>query len=565
MSKRTRRKQPPAQPTEQLRAETTPPDPGQSPYSGVLSFAHFFFRRIAGVVVNEETALQYGAVYACVRVIAEDIAGLPWHVLRRRQDGGKDEVFDHPVDWLLDVQANPETPAFQFRETILAHALTWGNGYAEIERDALGRPVWLWQITPDRVTPLRDERGNIVYEVSNYGRPVTYLPAQDMFHLRGLGFDGLVGYSIIRMAARSIGIGISQEENAGEFFANDSTPGGVLKHPGTLSEKAKNSLMTSWERRHMGPDNVRRIAVLEEGMAYEQIGLPPEDAQLIQSRQFQPEEICRWFRVAPHKIQHLLRSTFSNIEHQSLEHVNDTLMPWVRRLELEADIKLFGPINRVSRLVTKMNVDSRLRGDSASRVAYITSLLSWGVLNINEARQIEGHNPIPDGDTHFVAVNMQRLEDAASEPEPPLAPDSQLPPPAEGNGNTGGEEETEEEDSGPDEMDLRAYFRPLFLDAFTRIAHRAMHRVEDAKKKDPQGWQERLKPFWAEHAEYARKQLESPCNALSGVLKRQIDYEPILCGLEVTSSFETPGAWDVWAGTEADLFLGRVFFNGAMT
>lgn len=555
MSRRASSKQPPVPSAEQLRAATTPPVPGQTPY-GVLSFAHFFFRRMSGVIVNEETALQYGAVFACVRVIAEDIAGLPWHVLRRRQDGGKDEIFDHPVDWLLDVQANPETPAFQFRETLLAHALTWGNGYAEIERDALGRPVWLWQITPDRVTPMRDEQGNVVYEVSNYDRSATYLPAQDVFHLRGLGFDGLVGYSVIRMAARAIGIGISQEENAGEFFANDSTPGGVLKHPGTLSEKAKNSLMTSWERRHKGPENVRRVAVLEEGMAYEQVGLPPGDAQLIESRQFQPEEIARWFRVAPHKIQHLLRSTNNNIEHQSLEHVNDTLMPWVRRLELEADIKLFGPINRVTRLITKMSVDSRLRGDSTARVNYITKLLSWGVLNINEAREIEGYNPVTDGDTHFVAVNMQRLEDAAAEPEPSPVP--QLSPPAEGNGNGDGGEK--EETAGPDEKELRAYFRPLFLDAFTRVVHRVKHRAteyqRDCTSKGKESWADRLSRLWPDIEAYGVKMLESPCRTFGSVLGKEVVCPKAFDGLKSYALTENPD-WDGWASAETDLFLNE--------
>src|SRR5262245_54296918 len=170
--------------------------------------------RTGGVRVTEATALTLGAVWACVKVVSEDLAKLPWGVYRRRGDGGRERLAAHPADWLLGMQANPETPAYHWREALLAHALTWRTGYAETERDAAGRVLWLWQLTPDRVSVERTRRGQIVYDVTNPGAPNTVLSADDTYHLRGPGFDGLVGYSVIRVASRSVGLGIGLEENA---------------------------------------------------------------------------------------------------------------------------------------------------------------------------------------------------------------------------------------------------------------------------------------------------------------------------------------------------------------
>lgn len=390
--------------------------------------------RTAGVRVNEETAMSLGAVWACVRVISESLAGLPWIVQRNRADGGYDELPDHDVSWILDKQANPETPAFQFRETILAHCLTWGNGYAEIERDPVGRPVWLWQLTPDRVTPTR-QNGRLVYVVRNPAPdPDTILEAEDMFHLRGLGYDGLVGYSVIRMFARTIGAGIAVDEATASFFANDSTPGGFLKHPARLTEMARQNLRETWQKRHGGPSNRRTVAILEENMDWKQTGLPPEDAQLVQQRQLTPTEICRIFRTPPHKIADLSRSTFSNIEHQSIEFVNDTLRPWAERQESEANIKLFGRTNR-GQLETVINLDELKRGDTAAQGAFVNLMLGWGVFSINDGRKFLNKNPIgPDGDKRFVPLNYQLLEKAGEEPPPPK-PAPKVPAPQEPDDN----------------------------------------------------------------------------------------------------------------------------------
>lgn len=467
-------------------------------------------QRQAGVRVNEDTALTLGAVWACVKVITEDIAGLPWRVREARENGGSDERPLDPADWLLNTEANTETPAFQFRECMVAWALTWGNGYAEIERDMAGRPVWLWQITPERVEPFRADDGRIWYEVTNPRSAPTFLPAADMYHLRGLGFDGLKGYSVIQMAARSIGAGIALDQSTTDLFANDSTPGGILTHPHRLSDPARKNLKESWERRHQGPSNRRRVAILEEGMDWKQTGLPPEDTKLIEQRQFTPADICRWFRVSPVKIQDLLRATFSNIEELAIWHVTDTLLPWVRRLETEANIKLFGRTNRGKKF-TKINLNALLRGKTAERWASYKDGLDRGVYSINDVLLLEDMNPIgADGDKRFVQVNMQLLEKAGEEPPPPPpAPPGQQPPP------DGGDDDTPPDDMPPDDETMRMALFPVFEDACRRLMRQESNRMKAALQSNNGDLKKLLNKIETEHSLYVRDALLPSVMALS--------------------------------------------------
>lgn len=474
--------------TEQLAPQTKPHDPQYTQWGMSLPASVS-----GGVKVNEDTALTLGSVWACVRVIAESLSGLPWLVYRRRRDGGRDLQNDHPLNWILDIQPNPEMTAFTFRETMLAHVLTWGNAFAEIERSAAG-PTWLWPITPDRVEVHRIN-GDIWYEVSNEGAPPTWLSSDEMLHIRGLGFDGLVGYSVIKMAARSVGLGIAIDEASSQLFSNDSTPGGVLKHPGRLSDTARANLIESWQKRHGGPYNRRKVAVIEEGMDWVQTGLPPEDSQLIQQRQFTATEICRWFRVPPHKIADLSRATFSNIEHQSIEFVEDTLRPWAERLESEANVKLFGRNNRGT-LETIIDLEERKRGDTASRSAYYVAMFDRGILSINEVRQRENLNPIgPDGDKRFVPMNMVLLDKAGEEP---VASDT--PPQDEPEV----ESDADDEQEGGDEAD----------ETLARIRESAMLAIEDGCRRmlakehnSPPSDQAKLAEWLEKQRVYGRKAL----------------------------------------------------------
>lgn len=464
MKRRAKRKPAAKASPEQLAPQAQPSDPGNTAHP-------IWLPRVAGVRVTEETALTYAAFWACVRVISDALAVLPMHAYRKRPGGGRDEATDNVVDWLCHTQTNPETPAFFFRQTILAHALVWGNGYAEIERDAAGRVVWLWQLTPDRVEPDRNDAGDLVYIVANPDRTRTVLPAEDVIHLRGLGFDGLVGYSVVRMAARAIGIGIAGDEAVTSFYANDSTPGGYLKHPQRLQEQAKKNLQESFYRKHGGPDKRRTMAILEEGMEWVQVGMPPEDAQLLQTRQFAPVDICRIFKVPPHKIGDLSRATFSNIEQQETEFVVDCLMPWAVPLEQEINSKLFG-IKQKGSLFVKHNFNGRLRGDSAARAAFYGQLFDRGVFSVNDICEMEDRNPVgPEGDKRFVPLNMQLLERAGEEPLPGEDPPADDPAPK-------ADPATQAPPAG-----VRGAALAVIADAAHRCVRREVHRAEDALKR----------------------------------------------------------------------------------
>lgn len=363
--------------------------------------------RQAGVTVTEDTALTYSAVWACVRVISESVAALPWHVYRRTSSGR--EMVDGGVQYLLNSRPNSEMTASAFRESIIAHALTWGNGYAEIQWDRAGRPAAMFLLTPDRVEPKRDEGGTLYYEVKVDDGSARRLEPADVFHLHGLSWDGLVGYSPIRLAARSIGLGIAQDVFGQSFYANGTVFGGLVEVPANLSAEQIRQTEGYLNDRHRGPDKAFAVKVIGNGMKVHAGGMPMTDAQFLESRRFSVNEVARWYRVPPHKIADLERSTNNNIEHQSIEFVTDTLMPWVKRLEDEANAKLFGARSQGS-VYTKLAVNAMMRGDSASRAEFYRTMTQIGAMTINEVRSLEELNGIgPDGDQLLVQLNQTTL------------------------------------------------------------------------------------------------------------------------------------------------------------
>jgi HK97 family phage portal protein len=389
----------------------------------------------AGVAVTVDTALNYSTFWGCVRVVSESFAQLPWKVYQKTSRGKKEvSGASNTVAWLLHVQPNPETTAFRFKRLLVMHALTRGNAYAEIERDTSGRPLWLWPLHPDRVTPIRDADGELAYEVRNAAGSLVIIPAADMLHFRGLGDDDMVGISVVAKAKESIGLGLAMERFGARFFKNGTHMGGVVKHPKQLSEAARKNLEESLKKRASG-ENQNSTLVLEEGMGYEKIGIPPEDAQFLESRQFQVAEICRWFRVPPHKVQDLSRATWNNIEHQSIEFVTDTIVPWTCNFEEEANIKLFGRTNR-GVFYTKFALNALLRGDATTRAAFYASGRQWGWLSVNDIREWEELNGIgKSGDQYLVPTNMTTPEgiekqmDMLTEPQPdsiPVPPQGRL-------------------------------------------------------------------------------------------------------------------------------------------
>lgn len=375
-------------------------------------YEFFFGSTSSGKLVNERSAMQTTAVYACVRILAETIASLPLHTYKYTKDG-KEKATEHQLYYLLHNEPNPEMTSFVFRETLMSHLLLWGNAYAQIIRDGRGQVVALYPLLPDKMRVDRNTSGELYYEYHS-DKGVFVLSRDDVLHIPGLGFDGLIGYSPIAMAKNAIGMAIATEEYGASFFANGANPGGVLEHPGIVKDPSK--IRDSWNQIYQGSSNAHRIAVLEEGMKFQQIGIPPEQAQFLETRKFQINEIARLFRIPPHMVGDLEKSSFSNIEQQSLEFVKYTLDPWVIRWEMAMQKALLLPSEKRTHFI-KLNVDGLLRGDYQSRMTGYSIGRQNGWMSANDIRELENMNPIPEelgGDLYLINGNMTKLEDAGA-------------------------------------------------------------------------------------------------------------------------------------------------------
>ncbi len=376
------------------------------------TYSFFFGSTTSGKTVNERTAMQTTAVYACVRILAETIASLPLHTYRYTING-KEKATDHQIYHLLADEPNPEMTSFVFRETLMGHLLLWGNAYAQIIRDGRGRVLALYPLLPNKMTVDRTEKGELYYIYNKEGQSYP-LRSDEVLHIPGLGFDGLIGYSPIAMAKNAIGMAIATEEYGAKFFANGANPGGVLEHPGVVKDPAR--VRESWNSVYQGSSNAHRVAVLEEGMKFQSIGIPPEQAQFLETRKFQINEIARIFRIPPHMIGDLEKSSFSNIEQQSLEFVMYTLDPWVVRWEQSIKRVLFSDVEKKDYFV-KFNVDGLLRGDYQSRMNGYAVGRQNGWLSANDIRELENMNRISEelgGDLYLINGNMTKLADAGA-------------------------------------------------------------------------------------------------------------------------------------------------------
>ena len=386
------------------------------------AFSFLFGGTTSGKTVNERTALQTTAVYACVRILAETIAGLPLHVYQYRMDGSKERFPQHPLYNLLHNEPNPEMTSFVFRETLMSHLLLWGNAYAQIVRNGRGQPVALYPLLPNKMDVSRAPNGELRYTyyldvdesgLHPKGGYVT-LRKDEVLHIPGLGFDGLIGYSPIAMAKNAIGMALATEEYGASFFANGANPGGVLEHPGVIKDVQR--VKDSWNAAYQGSGNAHRVAVLEEGMKFQAIGIPPEQAQFLETRKFQINEIARIFRVPPHMVGDLEKSSYSNIEQQSLEFVKFTLDPWVVRWEQSLCQALLLPSEK-SDVFIRFNLDGLLRGDYASRMTGYATGRQNGWLSANDIREMEDMNRIPaseGGDLFLVNGSMTKLVQAGA-------------------------------------------------------------------------------------------------------------------------------------------------------
>ena len=379
-----------------------------------------FGRADSGEQVDEKSAMQIATVYACVRLLAESVAQLPLHLYRYTDSGmGKEMATDHPLYAVIHRQPNPEMTSFTWRETMMVHLLLYGNAYCQIIRDGKNDVVSVYPLLPENVEVDRDEHGEIYFiyhaytdETPGEKNKDIIFRREEVLHVPGLGFNGLVGFSPIAMMKNSLGSTLAVEKYGSAFFKNGAQPSGVLEHPGVLKNPEK--IRQNWSDVYGGANNAHKVAVLEEGMSYKAISLPPEDSQFLSTRQFGVEEICRIFRVPPHMVQDLQRATFNNIEHLAIEFVMHTLMPWLVRSE-QAIIKDVLIDEEKNEFFPKFNVDGLMRGDYKSRMEGYAVAITNGIMSVNDVRKLEDLDPLDEdegGDLHLINGSYTRLSDA---------------------------------------------------------------------------------------------------------------------------------------------------------
>jgi HK97 family phage portal protein len=362
----------------------------------------------SGVSVTPDTALTYSAVYAAVRCIAESVSSLPLNYYERLPGGGKAHAKANPLHTLLHDEPNPEMSSLQWREASMAHLLLHGNSYSEIVRDLEGNVVELWPIDPTMVTPRRTDSGELYYELN---RGKSFITAGNMLHIPGLSFDGISGISVIGLARQSIGLSMAIESFGAGYFGRGARPGGVLTFPGQLSPEARQNLRRSFEELHAGGANSHRVALLEAGLKWEAIGVPPDDSQFLQSREFQIIEIARWFNLPPNKLKDLSKTSYNSLEQMEISFVVDTLRPWLVRWEQQLNRKIIRPKDKGT-FFFEFNVDGKLRGEIAARYQSYSVARNWGWLSVNEIREKENMNPIEGGDVYMQPMNMQSINTA---------------------------------------------------------------------------------------------------------------------------------------------------------
>lgn len=504
----------------------------------------------AGVDVTPDRALQLSAVYACVRVLAETLASLPLITYQEQKPRGKRRAADHPYYRLLHDIANPEMSSFEFRETLMGHVALRGNGYAHKQFNRAGQVMALWPLHPDRVSPLRKDDGSLAYEHRPVKGPAKIYDEVEIFHVRGLSSNGVVGLNPIAMQRESLGESVAMQEYGGAFYGNDATPGGILEHPGKLGDDAHKRLRESWEKRHQGAGNRRKLAILEEGMKYHQITVSPEDAQYLETRKFKVSDIARIFLVPPHMIMDLERATFSNIENQSIGFVVFTMRPWLVRWEQALVRSLFG----VGDYRAEFLVDGLLRGDSQSRNASYAVGRQWGWLSANDVREFDNQNPIAGGDTYLVPMNMVTTQSRDGLPVTSVEYREQG---RGGEGETRRRGDAERRDAaGVRRHGLGQAHLPVYREALGRILRREANDIGAAAKKwlgkrDVPQFKMWLDEFYREHFEFVRQAMMPVTETYGALVTAEV-------GQELDQTVEEPRRFvESYVGTYAVRHVAR--------
>ena len=381
------------------------------------AFRHGVQQSYTGRHVSAETSLQVSTVYRCVSVLANNIAQLPLKVYRRDSQGQRQEATDHPLWRVLHTRPNRLMTAFIWKQLVFSSVLLRGNSYIEIEYLGNGWPAALWPLRPDGMQAELKRREPVYRYTAGMEDPVAsngLIPDYRIHHLRSLSSDGFLGRSVVRQAMHTLELALGTEEFGARFFGQDATPGVVLMHPGALSPEAMSNIQKSFDKRHSGVARAHKTAVLEEGMQAERIGVPPEEAQFLETRQFQVLEICRWFGVPPHMAYELTRATFSNIEHQSIAFVQDSLLPWIVNHEEQLLADVIEREGYESNIWAEYVLDGRLRGDTTSRYRVYQIGVMYGLMSRNEARAKENQPAYTGGDEMLMPANLAPASQVAA-------------------------------------------------------------------------------------------------------------------------------------------------------
>jgi HK97 family phage portal protein len=478
----------------------------------------------SGVKITETTALRSTVVLACVRVIAEAIASLPLHVYERGEGGARFKARRNPLYFLLHDRPNEFMTSFTWRELAVANVLLTGNHYSEIQWGGDGEIRALWPI-PTSTKPFV-ERGRLWYLVPLPDGSSRVLSAERVFHVPGLGFDGLTGKSVIKWGKEAISLSLAAEEFGARLFGNNANPGGVITSEKPLKDDARKRLKTAWEFSHGGLDRAHRVAVLEDGLKWQQTGISPDDAQALETRKFQVSEIARLFRVPPHLIADVEKSTSwgTGIEQQNIGLVTFTLRPWLVRIEQTCNYRLFLPRER-GRYFVEHNVDGLLRGDAKSRNEALAIQRQWGIISANEWRAIENMNPLDEtqGDTYLVPLNMVTADQAGQPQEPPAPPEPRrIEAPERRSAHLDSRKQ------------LAQSFRPVLADALARVVRRERNDILASARKmldrrDAAQLQRWITEFFRDHVEFVARQTEpvyrSIHAAIIGSVGEQLDAD----------------------------------------
>lgn len=504
-----------------------------NPSKSLLDLFNGGVSTFAGVTVNEPKSLQVGTYLTCIKILAESIASLPLNVYERTENG-KNLASDYPLYDLLHNRPNPEMSSFSFRETLQGHLCMYGNAYAEIDYGAAGyRPLALWPLLPDRTWPERDRvTGEIVYKTRDpFTGEILTLSAWRVLHIPGLGFDGLMGYSPVQLLKETLGLALGTEQFGSAFFGNGARPGGVLEHPAKLSDQAYKHLKESWNEKYQGLSNAHRLAILEEGMKYSALTVPPDQAQFLETRKFQKSEIASWFRIPLHMIGDMDRATGGNIEHQSIEFMVHTLRSWLVRWEQIINYKLIGVRERKKYFV-EFKIDGFMRGDAKSRNEAYAIAKQNGWMCADDIRELENMNPLPNGQGKIYSMPMNQLPADKVEEYVQAIIDRNK------TSNKPQQQNQPEEQPGgvpSARRDLNPAMQPLFFDMAVRICKRYQQDAERGKH-DPEKMREFIKTVLWPACEATRSQKEF--NSYVGMTEVFLkEYEPMEASHKIAGIF----------------------------